>query len=175
MPKWINGEEQPGTQILATVTEARNHHHNHERWFGKTAVQTATDWGTEASLTPYHAISGNGAFGTDANDEAQVIGTADTPTQAGMARYDMHRIMVDAASNANPFVLRFVGGTGTMADAEAAGQYTDIMVTDARKGAPIPIIHELVTTGATKIWCRAKNAANDASIDFFVGIHEYEE
>ena len=174
MTRWINGEEQPGTLILSTVVEIKNHHHNLERWFGKTAGQTATDWGTAATLTPYVAISGAGVFGADADDEAQVLGTADTPVRAGMTRFDIHRIMVSAAGNANPFVLRVIQGTGTMAAAEAAGEYTDVMITEARTGGPIEI-RDAPEASGTKVWIRAKNAANNATIDFFVGIHEYEE
>ncbi len=153
------------------------HFHNRERWLGKLGVQTATDWGELASLTPYRAISGNGVFGVDANDEALVLGTADTPAIAGNTLFDMHRIMVEAASSANPFVLRIVYGAGTMADAETAGQYSDVMVTEARKGSPIPLRVIRLNVGVDKVWIRAKNAAknaaNNATIDFFVGLHEY--
>jgi len=153
--------------------ETEHHLHNRERWFGKLGVQTGTDWGEEASLAPYRAISGNGVFGADPNDEALVLGTDDTPAIAGMTRFDAHRLLITAASNATDWVLRVIYGTGTMADAESAGQYSDVMVQEARKGAPIEIIMTRGTCGSTKVWVRAKNATNNATIDFFIGIHEY--
>ena len=158
--------------IDAEVTEIEKHFHNRERWFGKLAVQTATDWGEQAGLTPYRAISGLGVFGADANDEAQVLGADDSPAIVGMTKYDAHRIEVQAASNANPFVLRLIYGDGTMADAEAAGDYTDVMVMEARKGSPVDVLMPRRDV-CCKLWARAKNAADNATIDFFIGLHEY--
>jgi len=170
----VDGLLGTADSLAYRVQEIENHLHNSERWFGKKAVPTATDWGDEASLTPYRAISGNGDFGSDPNDEAQVLGTDDTPTVAGMVSFDIHRIMITAASNANDWVLRVIHGDGTMADAEAAGHYSDVMVQDARKGSPIEVLMHRTECAMCKIWIRAKNAANNATIDFFVGIHEYE-
>ncbi len=153
--------------------ETENHLHNRERWFGKLGAQTATDWGEEASLAPYRAISGAGIFGVDANDEALVLGTDDTPAIAGMTRFDPHRLEVTAASNATDWVLRLIYGSGTMAEAEGDGQYSDVMVQEARKGSPIDLMVPRCPTGECQIWVRAKNATNNAWIDFFIGIHEY--
>jgi hypothetical protein len=159
--------------IEQEIYETENHLHNRERWFGKLGVQTATDWGDEASLAPYRAISGAGVFGADANDEALVLGTADTPATAGMTKFDAHRILVTAASVATDWVLRLIYGTGTMADAETAGQYTDTMIQEARKGAPMDLIMPRTDCASCKVWLRAKNATDDATVDFFIGIHEY--
>jgi len=172
---WLNGIAD-GAALLEhidhEVVEIAHHLHNRERWFGIVAPQTAVDWGEQTSLVPYRAISGAGIFGVDANDEAQVLGTADTPAIAGMAYFDAHRIEVLAASNADEYVLRLVYGTGTMAAAELAGQYSDMMITDARKGAPIDVLMPRIPAG-WQLWIRSKNAANNATIDFFIGIHEY--
>lgn len=162
---------------LAETVEIELHLHNRERWFGKLAVQTATDW-AENNLSPYRAISGNNTYGADANDEALVLGTADTPIFAGNTRYDMHRIFVVAASSDTVYKLRFVYGSGTMADAIAAGQYstTMIKIDPAVQSSP-SVAHEIMlprgTCGVTKVWVQAWNATDNATIDFFVGIHEY--
>lgn len=163
-----------GYGIEETIYEIEKHLHNRERWFGKKVVQTATDWGDEASLTPYRAISGSGVFGADGNDEALVIGTEDTPAISDMTTYDTHRLLVTASSNANDWVLRLIYGTGTMADAENAGQYTDVMVQEARKGSPMDVLMPRCMCASAKIWLRGKNGTNNATIDFFIGIHEYE-
>lgn len=159
---------------LAEIIEVEKHLHNRERWFGKLGSQTATDWGDPASLTPYRAISGNSDFGDDANDEALVIGIDDSPAISGMTRFDAHRLMIAAASHSNDWVLRIIYGTGTMAAAESANQYSDVMLTEAKKGIPVELIMPRGTCGSTKIWLRAKSATNNATIDFFLGIHEYE-
>ena len=169
----LNAQAAALAAIDAEVMVIEHHIHGRERWFGIAAPQTATDWGEQASLTPYRATSGLGVFGVDANDEALVLGADDTPAIAGMASFDAHRIKVHAASNANAYVLRLVYGSGTMAAAEAAGQYSDFMISEARKGGPVPILMPRVLA-RWNVWLRAKNATNDATIDFFVGIHEYE-
>jgi len=159
--------------IEQEVYEAEKHMHNRERWFGKLGVQTATDWGDEASIAPYQAISGLGIFGADGNDEALVLGTDDTPAISGMTKFDAHRILITASNTATDWVLRLIYGTGTMADAETAGQYTDMMIQEARKGSPVEVLMPRAGCGSSKLWLRAKNASDDATVDFFVGIHEY--
>ena len=160
-------------EVEQLAYEAEKHVHTRERWYGKTGSQTATDWGTLASLTPFRAKSGNGVFGEDADDEALVLGTADTPAITAMTKYDAHRLLVTATSNATDWVLRLIYGSGTMAQAETDGQYSDVMIQEARKGSPVEILMPRGTCGTTKLWLRAKNATNDATVDFFIGIHEY--
>ncbi len=167
--------------ILTNAVELGRHVHNRERWFGLAAAPSGTNFGDEATLLPYVAISGAGVFGADANDEANVIGTDDTPAIAGMTKYDIHRILVVTVDNVTPWVLRIVYGSGTMGDAEAAGQYTDVMVIAVNvagpieMGSPFNVLIPKIDCGVDKVWIRAKNATNNDEIDFFVGIHEYED
>lgn len=159
------------------VEELEKHFHNVERWYGKLAVQTATDW-ADNTLTPFVAISGNNDYGTDANDEAKVIGTADTPGIAGNTRFDLHRLFISAASVAELWKLQIIYGTGTMADAIAAGQYSTVMVRtvvpSANQDVPVEVMMPRGVCGSTQIWIRAWSATNNATISFFVGLHEYE-
>ncbi len=158
---------------LREIEVVQDHNHNRERWFGKSADQSGNDWALATTLTMFRAISGDDVFGADPNDEAKIFGSDDTPAIAGMTLFDVHRIMVSATSNANDTVLRMIYGTGTMADAQSAGQYSDVMVTEARKGSPIPIMMPRLPAGM-QVWIRMLNATDNATIDFFIGIHEYE-
>jgi hypothetical protein len=160
------------------VHEIERHFHGRERWRGKKAVQTATDWADD-TLAPFRAISGNNTYGADANDEAQVLGTEDTPIIAGMVRYDLHRIMMVGASSQTVYKLRVVYGTGTMADAITAGQFSEICIMSDPSAAQVPhdvfeVIMPRGTCGSTKVWVQAWNATDNATIDFLVGLHEYE-
>jgi hypothetical protein len=162
------------TSIQEDLAELEGHVHNRERWFGKLASQTATDW-ADNTLTPYRAISGNGAYGSDANDEALVWGTADALITL-QTKFDLHKILVLAASATTVYKLRIVYGSGTMADAVTAGQYSTIMV--MMTGTPVRIAQEEIkmprlTIGTDQIWIQAWNATNNATIDFFVGAHGY--
>jgi len=151
------------------------HFHNREYWFGKSADQSGNNWGTRASLTPYRATSGDGDFGGDADDEAKVLGSDDTPVRASSTLYDFRRFQVIGASSTTVYLLRIIHGTGTMADAEAAGQYTEVAFfrqSPPARGDPVDLVQEKIPAG-NKMWVRAKNATNNATIDFLAGIHEY--
>jgi len=79
-------------------------------------------------------------------------------------------------SVASTFLLRVIWGTGTMADAETALQYTETpsLQVAAPNGQAKPVSIMMVKRPVgEKIWIRAKNATNNAWIDFIVGIHEY--
>jgi len=162
------------------VAEIERHFHSNERWLGKLPVQTPTQWGKRLPcFTPYRAISGASTWGADANDEAQVLGTADTPVIAGNTRYDIHRIFVSDASDSGVYNIRLVYGTGTMADAIIAEQFSTMMMRmDAATGqiahGPVTAQMRCGTGGATKVWVQVASASNNAWIDFFVGLHEYE-
>ena len=168
------------TTIFDEVEIIETHIHNRERWFGKSADQSGDDWGIEAGLTPYQAISGNGDFGGDANDEAKVLGSEDTSSISGMTYFDPHRILVITQSVTTAYILRVIYGTGTMAAAESAGQYSDVpIISDTTKqnsagGRPLDMIMPRCAAGC-QIWIRIKNATDNATLDFLFGIHEYAE
>ncbi len=165
--------------IDAELEVVKTHLHSREHWCGKSGDQSGNNWGAD-TLTPYRAISGNGVYGADASDEAKVIGSADTPVVVGKTLFDLHRITVIAISSDTVYKLRVVWGTGTMAAAILADQMTEMMIitsTDkANKfgGAPFDIQTPRFAA-STKVWMQARNVTDDATVDFFVGLHEYEE
>jgi len=151
----------------------KNHFINRELWYGKLAVQTATDWADEFAITPYQAISGINDFGSDADDEAKIIGVDDMPIFAGQTHFKIFRITIVSSSRTpppvSPYCLRFVWGTGTMADAIAADQYTSLTLTfDNFASVPFQLVFPTLENG-NKVWCQCKNLNDNATIDFFVG------
>lgn len=160
------------------VHEIERHLHGRERWRGKKAVQTATDWADDV-LTPFRATSGENAYGSDENDEALVLGTDDTPIIAGMVRYDLHRIILVNASASTAYKLRLVYGSGTMADAITAGQFSELVIMSDPSAQQVAhdvfdVMMPRGTSGVTKVWIQAWNATNNATVDVLVGLHEYE-
>ena len=157
---------------------SQQHVHSREYWFGKSADQSGNDWGDETSLTPYQARSGTGDFGGDPHDEAKLLGPDDTPIQTGGLTEDVHRILVVAVSVNTEYRLRIVWGTGTMADAITANQLSTIMVKfdsvnpQLSAGVPVDIRMPGFDAGS-KVWMQAMNATDDATIDFYIGAHEY--
>ena len=163
--------------LLAEMEQHDAHFHNRERWLGKLAVQTATDWADD-TLAPYRAISGANVYGAGANDEALVLGTADTPIRAGMTLFDVRRLLILDVSHDTVYKLRLVWGTGTMADAITAGQYSEVVVlcdsTNPQLSAGIPVDVMMPRLAVdTQIWVQAWSATDDAWADFLCGIHEY--
>ena len=166
---------------LKEIAEIERHFHTRSRWIGKKAVQTATDWADDVIATPFVAISGTGDYGSDADDEALIIGTDDTPIITGMVKYDFHELLIVGVDHDTVYKLRVVYGSGTMANAIIAEQYSEVMVQfDAANptqsaGSPVVIQMPRLNAGVDKVWVQAKNATNDSEIDFFVGLHEYIE
>lgn len=181
----VSGLSGVSNSLAYKVHEIEKHFHNYERWYGKSADQSGENpWATglsEAGMrTSFQAISGTNDYGGDANDEAQVWGLYDTLSVGGVSqtKLDIHKIFVTASSVTTIWYLRFIYGTGTMADAIIAGQYSTIpLVADAAQGGSIdviiPIMMPRITIGTHKMWVQGKNATNNATIDFLVGVHGY--
>lgn len=170
---------QEVTMALATAQHIRQGIEGRLRWYGIRAPQTPTQWATEARVTPFRAISGNNDFGTDANDEALVFGSADTPLIAGLPFFSVRNMLVYRLSDLSPYVVRFIYGTGTMAAAEAAGQYSDMMfqnisISPLVLSAPCIPLQCPTQASGVQVWARTKNANNNAWIDFFVAAHAHE-
>lgn len=178
--KTDNLPSDPSSQAISNDKHDITHEHVHGReiWFGKSADQSGDNWGTIASLTPYRVISGNGDWGGDPNDEAKVLGPADTPFTAGRKTLDFHRLTGEDMDQTSIYVIRIIWGTGTMAEAIAAEQWSlaylisDISRNALAGGAPLAIQSPRIAVGS-KVWIQCKNATDNAYIDFFVGIHEY--
>ena len=167
---------QSGISDLQTsVDNIAGHQHSFERWMGISANQSGNDWCLIEGLAPFQAISGSAAFGSDTSDEAKVIGTEDTPHILGRTNFDVHHILITAGSVATDCILRVIWGSGTMAEAISEGQFTNSMVQEAKKGLPIEIHMPVLDAGIDKVWVQVKTATDNATIDFFVGVHEYTE
>jgi hypothetical protein len=152
------------------------HLHHKTHWYGKNADQT-TNWCNGATLTPYRAISGSNTWGGDANDEALCFSAADTLPElgTGLVSGDFDMILVLANSSDTVSRLRLIWGTGTMADAITANQYTEIMyVRNASDTTRIPRAFGCPKIAVeNKIWMQHWNNTNNATIDFFLGAHAY--
>jgi hypothetical protein len=165
--RWL--DEIGITTIISDVEILRNHFANKELWFGKRSSQTATKWAEENSLIPFRAVSGNGDFGSDLNDEALVIGSEDTPIYFGGIDFKVSRITIVESSQTPPYALRFIWGNGTMADAIIARQYTSLILTfDNFASVPFGLVFPKISNGY-KVWAQAKHSVNNATLDFFIG------
>lgn len=161
-------------KVYEEVVEIERHLHNRERWFGISANQTGDDWALRGTLNPFQLTSGADDWGA----WAKVLGPDDTPAIAGMVKYDGHRVLITDLGAATPFIMQLAWGVDPAA-ALIAGLFTEFMLVAADAvvaragGLPVDIITKRVDVG-TPIYARTKAATAD-TLDFFIGIHEYEE
>ncbi len=174
----ILGGDETVQDVYQESYEAEKHLHNYERWFGKSADQSGTNWGEESSLTPYQSSSNSGDFGTG----IKLLGPTDTPVQSGNPFFDLHRLLVSDMSSNVAYILRIIedlDGDGDADTPEGKGYYTDIMAipddtnTNRAGGYPTELIDKRAVAGVS-VWAKVK-ATGSVDIDFFIGVHEYEQ
>jgi hypothetical protein len=151
--------------------------HSPESWLGERAAPDAKLRGTIYSITPFTVTSGNNDYSAP-GDEAFVIGEEDMPIREGSINYALHKLFVVNTSSSAIYKLRVVfAESGTLLDAIAAEQYTEVVVgfspaipvQSARISYDIRIDHLAV---GTRVWVQAWNATNGETVDFLIGIHE---
>ena len=178
----VDGLAGVNNSLAYKVHEIEKHFHNRESWVGISGSQTGGDWSdsiSDATMIPvFVAISGDDTYGADANDEAWVIGTNDLPLITGMVKADIHEVFVTAASVQTIYWMRIVYGSGTMADAITAGQYSEYpIIADAAVGGSVAAVARImmprITSGTDKIWIQAKSTTDNATLSFYIGLHEY--
>lgn len=178
----VDGLLGVNNSLAYKVEEMEKHIHNVERWIGISGDQSGTDWSDSVSdatmIPPFVAISGDDTYGADADDEAKILGTSDLPLITDMVKSDIHHLFVVASDDTSIWWLRVVYGSGTMADAITAGQYSEYpVIPDAAVQGSISVVTDIlmprITCGTDKIWVQGKNTTDNATISFYVGLHEY--
>lgn len=156
--------------ILEEVIEIETHLHSYERWRGLHGTPTGTRFADETE-TSWQIDSGNTVFGS----WVQVLGTDDTPVDTGKTYFDWHRILITAVERTVTYRVQFAFGAAGDA-AVAAGDYTEVCI-QVGVGAldPFPVtVQGLRHVAGTEAWARCRCNANTGTMDFMVGIHEYD-
>lgn len=163
-------------RTLKKTKEINNHTHTVERWFGRHATQSGNNWAKQDTLGAFQLVSGNNDWG----DTLKVLGSGDTPVTAGKLFADSNHLLISDVSQATVYKLRMIWGSTNASVELAAGNYTETMIITDKTlgntsgGVPIVIMTPSGPVGS-KVWMQCWNATNSATIDFFIGIHEYEE
>ena len=128
---------------------------------------------TEDNLTGYTLTSGNNAFGA----AVEILQAGSTPVIAGKTHFILTRIGATNVSVASPYLVRFIWGISDVATAEAAKQYTTFGMYPSGVGANVTggaiVIPFPRLPAGTKVWAKCKNATNEATVSFLVGIFEF--
>ncbi len=179
MPRIVNGIGWTLENIYTTSVILQRHNHNRDRWLGEHGVRNLEiDCGATGTVAPFQNTAGNDTWSVT---PLCLIGTGDGPFVTGMTRFDVHRIhIMDVAVGADLKLhyVRFVYGTGTVADAITAEQFTEICFSPER--AAVSTVIELrmprLTYGTDKVWVTHwVDGDNVPTIDFRLGVHEYED
>ncbi len=166
----VPGPENLHDPIQVDVNDIHTVLHSHERWLGAHGSPTGTRFADETE-TPFQIDSGNTVFGS----WVQVLGTDDTPVDADKTSYLWDLILVTDLEQTTTYRIQFAFG----ADADvalAAGQYTEVVI---GKGPgtvdPFPFdFHNDKHTAGTEAWARCRCASNTGTVDFMIGLHEYD-
>jgi hypothetical protein len=164
--------------IAQEVFEVEHHLHGYERWFGTAAVPAGTTHLADRIGTatgPFQIDGGNDTWGA----WTQILGSTDTPITTDMVKFDPHRIMVDDAEWASiPYYIQIVADDTAAADGLADGTYTEAVWFSGAAistSGPIDVMFRRVAVGRM-LWARCWAVGkNTGTLDFWLGIHEYEK
>ena len=149
------------------------HLHHVERVWGAVALPDE-DNAIEANVNrPFSVDSGANTWGA----AIPICGELDVPVLAALTLFDPHMVLVVNVQHATAYRLRFIYGTGTSADAIAAGQFSEIMFI-AAAGGPAAGGEEILLTMpqlavGTKLWAQVWNATDTSTVTFYWAAHGY--
>ncbi len=165
----------PGS-VSYEIEEVDRHIHNFERWMSKAAAAVGETHVADRitdSQTPFQADGGNDTWGP----WIQVLGSDDTPVRTAQEKYDMHRLLiVSHEHNTNCYFVQ-IGFGESGAAALSAESYTEITLvtgSGATEVGPVDLLSRRQDK-ETKAWARVWAVGKDTgTLDFLLGIHEYE-
>jgi hypothetical protein len=172
--KAVDGLLGVSNSLAYRVAEIERHFHSAGRWFGKATTASGEDHVAD------RIGSNNGAFQIDAGDNAwgawvQILGATDTPADTGKVYFDPHEIVITAAERTALYYIQ-IGRGASGAAALTAGTYTELALdlTDRGGGAIVDVQTGRAPAGS-KLWARCMcPGQNTATLDFVMGLHEYE-
>lgn len=164
--------------IEEEVIEIEKHLHNYEKWFGLAAVPSGEVHRADrmaGATASFQIVAGNNTFGS----WVQVLGSADTPIQAGKTKFDFHRVLVTATNSTRPFIVQIVSGESSGIVAKLAAEDFDefpyISATNNNDSGISDVIDKRLNSGE-KVWMRCADIGGNATtFNFYIGLHEYDE
>jgi hypothetical protein len=160
------------------TAEIERHLHSNERWFGLSGSASGEVTRMDnigGTTTPFQMDAGNNTWGT----WLQIVGSSDTPVDAGNVYFDLHRLEITAREENSTVHLVQMGCDTSGANALTNGNYSELMFVSESVAAqsvatPIMIKTRRYAAG-TKCWMRVWAVTKDTgTVDFFIGLHEYE-
>lgn len=165
-------------QAIDEISEIEHHLHNFEKWFGLAAVPAAETHRADrmdGAIAAFQLVAGNNDFGS----WVQIIGSSDTPVVSGKTKFDIHRVLVTTTNSTRPFIIQMIFGESADFAAkllvEDFNEFPYISATNSNDSGITEIIDKRCNTGR-KVWMRCADVGgNGTTLDFYLGIHEYNE
>ena len=169
------GLEGPEDSLGYRVGEIERHLHSYESWFGAAVAPSGETHVADrigTTQTAFQADAGNDTWGS----WVQVLGSSDTPARTDQVKYDLHRFeFVTAERTGTHFIQVAFGDSG--AAAFTAGDYSEFVIVEPiGQALPGPIqVQDRRKDVGTKAWVRIfVPGQNTGTLDFYIGLHEYE-
>lgn len=171
-----SGLSGTNNSLAYRVHEIERHFHSYESWFETAATPSGT------TNTADRIGSGGGAWSLDAGNDTwgtwvQILGSEDTPARTSQVKYDFHEILVEGTERSETYFIQIAFGAVDAATAFSAGDYTEIAfhaVSNQIDAAPV-VVQSRRQSAGVMCWARVMcPGQNTATIDIYVGLHEYE-
>ena len=171
----VDGLTGTPNSLAYKVAEIERHFHSGARWFEAAGTPDGEDHVADRIGT----VGGGGAFEIDSGNQTwgswvQILGSDDTPTVEGKAYFDPHLLAVEDSERAGTYFVQFARGASGAAG-YAAGNYTEVVLTLTNKPDNIVPVQTGRAPAGSKLWARCMTPAFDTgTLEFYIGIHEYE-
>lgn len=173
--KATDGLEGVYDSLAYRVHEIEKHLHSSGSWFGAAAVPSGETHVADriaGGISPFQLDAGDSDWGT----WVQILGSEDTPARTNQVYFDPHEAVITSTQKAGTYFIQIARGDSGAAGL-AAGTYTEfVFESDAvgQKAAGITKVQTGRASAGSKLWARCLCVGeNTATIDFYIGIHEY--
>ena len=174
--KAVDGLLGVSDSLAYKVHEIERHLHSAGSWFGAAAVASGETHVADrigAGIAAFQLDAGNEDWGT----WVQILGSSDTPARTNQVYFDPHEIVITYTERSGAYFIQFARGDSGAAGL-ASGAYTEVVFESDSVGTKAAGITSLQTGRApagSKLWARCLCVGeNTATIDFYLGIHEYQ-
>ena len=164
--------------ILTEAYEIETHLHSYERWLGAAASADGEIHVADSinpNITPFRIDAGDDTWGS----WVQILGSSDTPVQTGKTYFDFHKIYIYGLEDNQKLYLVQIAFGPDGATALSTDDYTEFMYQGY-----LAAVGDQGWSGmqserwaaGTKVWARCCTPDDDTNtMDFYIGIHEYDE
>lgn len=158
-----------------SIFETERHLHSSGSWFGSAITPSGEIHVADrigAGISTYQIDAGNNTWG----NWVQILGSSDTPARNGKIYFDPHEIVITDTERTATYFVQFARGESGN-DGLTAGTYTEFVYSaDTNKYTGIIKIQTGRAPSGSKLWARCLcPGQNTGTMNFYMGIHEYEK